>query len=71
MVLTAACAGNDAARAAAAITAKIKRFMLQVSNIVTSIERLERLELIGMKRACFGAAIRKNPDSKSVLTQYR
>src|SRR5262245_20610351 len=37
MVLTAACAGNDAARAAAAIRAKIKRIILQVSNIVTSI----------------------------------
>src|SRR5215471_12958672 len=37
MVLTAACAGNDAARAAPAIRAKINRIMLQVSNIVTSI----------------------------------
>src|SRR6516225_7714195 len=37
MVLTAACAGKDAARAAPVIRAKINRFMLQVFNIVTSI----------------------------------
>src|SRR5215813_13652957 len=37
MVLTAACAGTDAARAAPAIRANIQCFMLQVSNIVTSI----------------------------------
>ena len=37
MVLTAACAGNDAARAATAISAKIKCFMMQVSKLATCI----------------------------------
>src|SRR5215468_3123618 len=38
IVLTAACAGSGGARAAPAIRAKVKRFMLQIADIMTSIQ---------------------------------